>query len=198
MLIRVLAVSTIVTATLVPMQAQQRAQPSPLSKLSLQQWPDEDVHWIITEAERRAYQRMEDDSEREMFISMFWLRRDPTPGTAVNEFREEHYRRLQWAKDRLGGTQTDRAMVFVKFGAPDAMDVHVGDTAGSHYERWTYKYLEGLGQDVEMRFVDPNDTNELKLDWSPEQRERLLPDRNLPPSRGTMIGHFEQPQVRNR
>ena len=59
-------------------------------------WLNEDVSYIITDEERTAFKRLQTDEEREQFIEQFWLRRDPTPDTVENEFKEEHYRRIAY------------------------------------------------------------------------------------------------------
>ena len=53
-------------------------------------WLDEDVRWIITDEERSAFMQLSNDEERDQFIEAFWQRRDPTPDTEENEFKEEH------------------------------------------------------------------------------------------------------------
>jgi len=81
---------------------------SPWSK-----WLKEDAAYIIQDQERAAFQALTTDEEREYFIEQFWMRRDPTPGTPVNEFKAEHYRRITLANQRfsangLSGWKTDR------------------------------------------------------------------------------------------
>ena len=53
-------------------------------------WLDEDVRWIITDEELSAFKKLTTNAERDVFIEGFWQRRDPTPDTAENEFKEEH------------------------------------------------------------------------------------------------------------
>jgi len=60
-------------------------------------WMSEDVSYIITDEERKAFKRLNTDEEREQFVEQFWLRRDPTPDTVENEYKEEHYRRIAYA-----------------------------------------------------------------------------------------------------
>ena len=67
-----------------------------LSK-TYRKWLDEDVRWIITDEERSAFMQLSNDEERDQFIEAFWQRRDPTPDTEENEFKEEHYRRIAYA-----------------------------------------------------------------------------------------------------
>src|SRR5665811_314875 len=64
-------------------------------------WLDEDVAYILTAEERQSFKRLSTDDERESFIESFWLRRDPTPDTMENEYKEEHYRRIAYANDRF-------------------------------------------------------------------------------------------------
>ena len=75
-------------------------------------WLNEDVAYIITDEERTAFKRLQTDEEREQFIEQFWLRRDPTPDTVENEFKEEHYRRIAYANEHyasgIPGWKTDR------------------------------------------------------------------------------------------
>ena len=128
-------------------------------------WLNEEVLWIITPEERTAFGRLETDDERQQFIEQFWLRRDPTPDTEENEEKEEHYRRIAWANDRFAsgipGWKTDRGMVYIKFGPPDEREEHPtggpgirdiaeggGETTFFPYERWRYRYLEGVGQEI--------------------------------------------------
>ena len=154
-------------------------------------WLDEEVRWVISDEERTAFNRLQTDDERQEFIEQFWLRRDPTPDTEENEFREEHYRRIAWANDRFAsgipGWKTDRGMIYIKFGAPDENDSHPspgpgvrdieeggGNTTFFAYERWRYRYVEGVGQDVIIEFVDKSMTNEYRMTWDPSEKDALL------------------------
>jgi GWxTD domain-containing protein len=67
-------------------------------------WLQEDVVYIITPREKDVFLRLETDRERDIFIEAFWKQRDPSPGTPINEFREEHYRRIQYANKMFGRT----------------------------------------------------------------------------------------------
>ena len=91
-------------------------------------WLQEDVAYIITDEERAAFKRLQNDEEREQFIENFWLRRDPTPDTVENEFKEEHYRRIQYANDHFAsgipGWKTDRGRIYIVYGPPDERDEH--------------------------------------------------------------------------
>src|SRR5205807_2318411 len=140
-----------------------RALESPYVK-----WLDQEVRWIITDYERVAFTQLRTDDERNQFIEQFWLRRDPTPGTPENEMKEEHYRRLAYANDRFAeaipGWNTDRGMIYIRYGPPDSIDVHGGIPGSSYpYETWGYRYIEGMGTDVQLEFVDTTMTGRYHL-----------------------------------
>ncbi|MBZ5674171.1 MAG: GWxTD domain-containing protein [Acidobacteriia bacterium] len=141
-----------------------------------QKWLDDDVVYIISVEESRAFRRLRTDEERQQFIAQFWLRRDPTPGTEENEFKEEMYRRIAFTNDRFStaipGWKTDRGAIYIKYGPPDALDVH-GETPNTYpYETWTYRYLEGMGTNVALEFVDPTMTGRYHLTKDPTEKER--------------------------
>jgi len=153
-------------------------------------WLDEEVRWIISDEERTAFKRLQTDDEKQAFIEQFWLRRDPTPDTEENEFKEEHYRRIAWANDRFAsgvpGWKTDRGQIYIKFGPPDENDSHTsggpgerdineggGETTFFPYERWRYRYLECCGSDITIEFVDPSMTNEYHITMDPSEKDAL-------------------------
>src|ERR1039457_6551913 len=99
-------------------------------------WVSEDVAYIIRDDERAAFGRLQSDAEREHFIEQFWLRRDPTPGTVENEFKEEHYRRIAYTNEHYAtsvpGWKTDRGRIYIVYGPPDEKESH---PSGGTYER---------------------------------------------------------------
>src|SRR6201996_9418482 len=134
-------------------------------------WLDQDVSYIITDEERKAFKNLSNDEEREAFIEQFWLRRNPNPDSPDNEFREEHYRRIQYANDHYAagkpGWKTDRGHIYISFGPPDSTESHPsggsynrpldeggGETATFPFETWHYRYLEGVGDNIDIEFVD--------------------------------------------
>src|SRR6266850_5009496 len=134
-------------------------------------WLNQDVLWIITDEERKAFTMLSNDEERENFIESFWQRRDPTPDTAENEFKEEHYRRIAYANEHfpagIPGWKTDRGRIYIVFGPPDEIESHPsggtyqrpmeeggGSTSTFPFEQWRYRYIEDIGQEVIIEFVD--------------------------------------------
>ena len=154
-------------------------------------WLNEDVVYIITDEERTAWKRLSTDEEREQFIEQFWLRRDPTPDTEENEYKEEHYRRIAYANERFAsgipGWKTDRGRIYIIYGPPDEIDAHPsggtyerppeeggGETSTYPFEDWRYRYIEGVGSDIIIEFVDPTMTGEYHMTMDPSEKDALL------------------------
>src|ERR1700678_2392504 len=134
-------------------------------------WLDQDVVWIITDTERQAFKNLNNDEEREAFIEYFWLRRNPNPDSPDNEFRDEHYARIEFANEHYAagkpGWMTDRGHIYIAYGKPDSIDSHPsggnyerpieeggGNTSTFPFEIWHYRYLEGIGENIDLEFVD--------------------------------------------
>jgi len=139
-------------------------------KSSYDTWLNEDVVYIIDDQERTAFQKLTTDTDRDKFIVQFWLRRDPTPATAENEFKKEHYRRIEYANERFRvpsgrpGWQTDRGHMYVVYGPPDEIESHPSGTQTSApFEAWRYWHVEGIGDDLFVRFVDRSRTGDYRL-----------------------------------
>ncbi len=154
-------------------------------------WLDEEVAYIITDEERTAFLRLTNNEEREQFIEQFWLRRDPTPDTVDNEVKEEHYRRIAYANERFAsgipGWKTDRGRIYIIWGPADEIESHPsggaydrppeeggGSTSTYPFEKWRYRYLESIGNDVILEFVDPTGTGEYRLTMDPSEKDALL------------------------
>jgi len=154
-------------------------------------WMNEDVTYIITDEERQAFKRLNTDEERQQFVEQFWLRRDPTPDTEENEYKEEHYRRIEYANDHyasgIPGWKTDRGMIYIKYGPADEVESHPsggsyqrpyeeggGETSTYPFEDWRYRYIEGVGTNVIIEFVDTTMTGEYKITLDPGEKDALL------------------------
>ena len=154
-------------------------------------WLQEDVLYTITDDEKTVFNKLQTTEEKERFIEQFWTRRDPSPRTSYNEFKEEHYRRLQYSNERFAsgipGWKTDRGMIYIKYGEPDRIEAHPsgghyqrpsweggGSTSTYPWEQWEYRYLEGVGQDIEIEFVDDTLTGEYRLTTNYDDKDALL------------------------
>jgi GWxTD domain-containing protein len=154
-------------------------------------WLNEDVAYIISDEERTAFKRLQTDEEREQFIEQFWLRRDPTPDSIENEFKEEHYRRIAYTNENFAsgipGWKTDRGRIYITYGPPDEKETHPsggtyerpteeggGTTSTFPFEQWRYRYIEGVGTDIIIEFVDPTMSGEYRMTMDPSEKDALL------------------------
>jgi GWxTD domain-containing protein len=178
-------------------KANQKSLRTELSK-TYKKWLDEDVRWIITDEERAAFKQLSNDEERDNFIEAFWQRRDPTPDTVENEFKEEHYRRIAYANEHFAagipGWKTDRGRIYIMYGPADEVESHPsggsyerpmeeggGETSTYPFEDWRYRYLEGIGQEVIIEFVDDCmcGAYEMTMDRSKKDALLLVPGAGL-------------------
>jgi GWxTD domain-containing protein len=153
-------------------------------------WLNEDVIYIITPEERSSFLHLSTNEEREQFIEAFWARRNPDPDSPENTFKEEHYRRIAYANEHyasgIPGWKTDRGRIYIMWGPPDETDSHPsggtyerppeeggGETSTYPFEDWRYRYLEGIGENVIIEFVDPTMTGEYHLTMDPSEKDAL-------------------------
>jgi GWxTD domain-containing protein len=168
----------------------QRALKQELSK-PYKKWLDEDVVWIITDEERAAFRQLSNDEERDNFIEAFWQRRDPTPDTEENEYKEDHYQRIAYANEHFAagvpGWKTDRGRIYIVFGKADEVESHPsggsyerpmeeggGETSTFPFEQWRYRYIEGIGQEVIIEFVDTCMCGEYHMTMDRSEKDALL------------------------
>jgi GWxTD domain-containing protein len=152
-----------------------------LAQSTLATWNDTPDAYFLTEGEKQEWWNFKTDEERSQFIDRYWARRDPTPGTPVNEFRDAIMKRIEAADERfkvgeVRGAMTDKGLVYIVFGAPSRMkDDRVsaqaatdpftrGSNGNETNSTWTYdqartpRVLEMLGRpSLTFQFiVDPN------------------------------------------
>ena len=154
-------------------------------------WLDQDVSYIISDEERKAFKTLSNDEERDAFIENFWLRRNPNPDSPENEFREEHYRRIAYANEHYAagkpGWKTDRGHIYISFGKPDSIDSHPsggsyqrpveeggGETSTFPFETWHYRYLEGIGDNIDLEFVDSCQCGDYHFTIDRSEKDALL------------------------
>jgi GWxTD domain-containing protein len=154
-------------------------------------WLNEDVRWIISPEEESAFKQLATDEERDQFIEQFWQRRKPNPDSEENEFKDEHYRRIAYANEHFAagmpGWRTDRGRIYIVWGPADEIDSHPaggnyqrdiseggGSTSTYPFERWRYRYLEGVGQEVTIEFVDSCMCNDYHISVDPNEKDALL------------------------
>src|ERR1700726_281745 len=155
------------------------------------QWLNEDVVYIISPEERNAFGQLATNEEREQFIEQFWLRRSANPDLPDNDFKEEHYRRIAYANEHyasgIPGWKTDRGRMYIMWGPADEVDSHPsggtydrpmeeggGSTTTYPWETWRWRYLEGIGENIILEFVDPSGSGEYHLTMDPSEKDALL------------------------
>src|SRR5215469_9284658 len=155
------------------------------------QWLTEDVVYIITPEERNAFLQLQTNEEREQFIEQFWLRRSSNPDLPDNDFKEEHYRRIAYANEHyasgIPGWKTDRGRMYIMWGPADEVDSHPtggtydrpmeeggGSTSTYPWETWRWRYLEGIGENIILEFVDPSGSGEYHMTMDPSEKDALL------------------------
>jgi GWxTD domain-containing protein len=178
-----------------PLTDKQRKQNAKSLKVELsktyKKWLDEDVRWIITDEEQKAFKLLSNDEERDQFIEAFWQRRDPTPDTIENEFKEEHYRRMAYANEHFAagipGWKSDRGRIYIMYGPADEIESHPsggsyerpmeeggGETSTYPFEDWRYRYLEDVGQEVIIEFVDTCMCGDYHMTMDRSEKDALL------------------------
>ncbi len=184
-----------------PPPVRQKTRPADLQKVKpgkestltdyYKDWLNKDVLYIITPEEQNVFKALTTNEERENFIEQFWTRRNPDPREGGNEFKIEHYRRIAYANERFAsgvpGWKTDRGRIYILYGEPDGKETHPtggnyqrefyeggGNTTVYPFERWRYRHIDGVGDDVELEFVDKSFTNEYRLAMDSEEKDALL------------------------
>jgi GWxTD domain-containing protein len=160
----------------------------PSTEADYKRWLNRDAKYIVTEPERNAFLKLSTNDEREQFIENFWLRRDPTPDTEENEYRDEYYTRIAYANEHfqsgIAGWQTDRGRIYIMHGKPDAIESGVTLDAGRNsvpYEKWSYKDVSvprytlwpepRVVQPKSFIFVDPTQSDEFRLIKAEERKQ---------------------------
>jgi GWxTD domain-containing protein len=163
-----------------------------------QKWLDEDVRYLITDTERTEFGALKTDQQRDKFVEEFWERRNPSPGSADNKFKEEHYRRLAYTNQHfaagVAGYKSDRGRIYILYGPPDEREQHPGSAdAGIPDDAplrvrypsdvWRYHILNGVGRDVVFEFIDHCRCGEYQLQEDLSKRRLPSPRRKEKPLR---------------
>ncbi|HSR67810.1 MAG TPA: GWxTD domain-containing protein [Acidobacteriota bacterium] len=188
---RLLAFGLLMAICLPPLYAQEQERRQEEAEDYYRKWLEEDVVYIITEEERQVFESLATLEEKDQFIEQFWRSRDPNPQTAENEFKSEHYRRISYVNERYfsgePGWKTDRGMIYIKFGEPDSVERQPfggpyrrpnseggGETTTLPWERWWYRHIPGIGEDVEIEFVDKGFSNDYRIALNPNEKDAFL------------------------
>ena len=110
-------------------RAQDASRPLPPDWFDDDEWHLQ-VRYIMTPEELARYRALTTRQAVDDFITTFWRRRDPSPGTAANEFRDEFTRRVDYANAHFAnpndaphqGVDSDRGRIYVTLGPPDTVE----------------------------------------------------------------------------
>ncbi len=175
-------------------------------------WVNEDVRWIITDQELKAFKSLSNDEERDAFIEQFWQRRNPDPESPENTFRDEHYRRIAYSNEHFAagkpGWMTDRGHMYIAYGKPDSIDSHPsggsydrpmeeggGSTSTFPFETWHYRYIEGVGDNVDIEFVDTCMCGDYHMTLDRSEKDALL---HVPGAGATLYEQMGQAKQADR
>jgi len=139
-----------------------------------------DTKYIMTPEEAKAFKLLKTDEERERFIDIFWHGRDPSPDTEENEYREAYYERIAYANEHFSsgipGWKTDRGRIYITWGKPDSVESQPsggsyekpsyegsGSATTYPFETWFYRHLDGVGDGIEIQFVDTTGSGEYRM-----------------------------------
>ena len=145
---------------------------------------------IADGSELRAWDKSLSDEGKRKFLTEFWARRDPSPGTAQNEGRERFYEAVAFANKnyrerKVPGWKTDRGRVYARNGAPDDVLRRPSESKAPPYEVWRYTrgtqrwYIfadltNGFGS---YRIMNSNDLKEpRRSDWREIMTEEAVRD----------------------
>ncbi len=126
----------------------------------------EQVEPLITGAERRLFQSLKRDYQREAFIEAFWRMRDPYPDTPRNELKERWPYRVAQAKSTYRSLTDDRARILMVHGPPDGGFKVMCTKTRVPAEVWTYHGNEQVGLSTFLIFTQLNHQGEARV-WNP-------------------------------
>jgi GWxTD domain-containing protein len=181
----------LIIALLLPVAAAGQKEEERQTGKYYDKWLNQDVVYIITDEEREVFSKLSTPEEKDTFIDQFWQRRIASAKQEGNDFREEHYRRIAYANAKFAsgipGWKTDRGRIYIMFGKPEEVEDHAG---GGNYVRpiyegggstntypfqiWRYRHIEGVGDDVEIEFVDQSWTGLYRMVMNPWEKDMLL------------------------
>ncbi len=135
-------------------------------------WLNEEVPYIITDEEKKGFLRLTTDADRDLFIEDFWDVRNPVRGAVPNTYKEEHYKRLQYANETFGrrsntpGWHTDMGRAWILFGKPKSHVTFIGYSQLYPCELWFYSNETGdpsFPSFFSLLFYMPEDIGEYRF-----------------------------------
>jgi GWxTD domain-containing protein len=148
----------------------------------LRDWIKGPIRYLSLKEEARAFKSLETDEDRALFVERFWRRRDPSPETLTNEYRQLFWERVQQANANFidstkKGWMTDRGKIYILYGPPSEIqeDVHLSTeglpAAGRGIIRWIYEGRPSERMDLDPIVVVPfvrDASGEYRVSYEPE------------------------------
>ncbi len=122
------------------------------------------MKYILTSSERKNAKGKKGKDLESLFLE-YWEKRDPTPGTSLNELMEEYYIRVNYVNEYFNmswkeGWETDFGMVYILFGSPDEIQrSNLNSSSTSNYQVWYYNRINKT-----FVFKDQNGFGDYRLD----------------------------------
>ncbi len=144
----------------------------------------EDVIKYITTREEKETYRAQDIQGKKRFLSQFWERKNPEPGSKINVYKNEIFRRFAYANQffsttllsRTDGWKTDRGRIYITYGQPDNIERFPSSMGQKPYEKWYYDRLPDQSGGNICLFVDLDGYGNYRLVHSTIKGEVENPD----------------------
>ncbi|MEE9219192.1 MAG: GWxTD domain-containing protein [Acidobacteriota bacterium] len=124
-------------------------------------WHEGPVRYLLTTEEERQFRRLESASEIQAFITRFWHRRDPSPDTPANEFRETFRHRVKasiqlFTQSTKPGWKTDQGKIYILLGPPDEIASSPLQADRRGLTSWLYRHTprRDVGPSIVVRFSE--------------------------------------------
>src|SRR5205085_535723 len=130
-------------------------------------WLTDEVNYIISNDEKDVFLQLPADEDRNKFIEHFWELRNPAPGAPSNAYRDEIYRRIEYAKQYLNGVHTDMGRIYITLGEPKQRGKYYAHSEVRPMEIWFYENVNpALPPYFYIVFFDRDNTGDMRL-YSP-------------------------------
>ncbi|MCK4857571.1 MAG: GWxTD domain-containing protein [candidate division Zixibacteria bacterium] len=128
------------------------------------------IYYISSKQEKRTYKEL-DLKAKKNFLASFWKDRNPNPGSKVNTYKDEIFRRFLYANyyystgvtTKNDGWRNDRGRVYITYGEPNEIERHPSSMDIKPYERWFYDHLPGQRGGDYFVFVDEDGYGNYRL-----------------------------------
>jgi GWxTD domain-containing protein len=130
-------------------------------------WLSDEVNYIITNEERNVFLDLPTDNDRDKFIDRFWELRNPTPGLPTNTYKEDIYKRIEYAKQYLNGVHSAMGQIYITLGEPKQKAKYYGRSDVRPMEIWFFQNTNpALPPYFYVVFFDPDNNGTMRL-YSP-------------------------------